>query len=159
MEICKYYDSIAAEVMGKDFESILNNDSDREYIASYDFYRYIFESHCFMRDFIYSFESIADYLQEGDLYYWCQEALDIDADSFLGSIIARLKPLELLEYYRKLCDLNRKHGYYNNEVDHLRSLPVLESFIMICVDMSIKHWQIEAENLPEYLKSLEKHRA
>lgn len=154
MEICKYYDSIAADAMGMEFDSILNNESYRDYIAGYEFAEYVGSRYYLMRDYIRAFESIADYLQEGDLYAYCLEVAEINTDSFLGSIIAGLKPLELLAYYNKLCELNRRRGYYNGEIDHLRSLPIIDHFIIVCEMQAFKFWQLEIESL-EYLESLE----
>ena len=149
MGICKYYDSIAANAMGKSFDSIIHDEGDRAYIVSYEFAEYVGNSYCFMRDYTRVFERIASYLQEGDLYKHCLEIAEIDADSFMGSKIAGSKPLELLAWYEKLCKLNRQRGYYNDEIWHLQSLPLLESFIITCVNESLKFWQMEVEYMPE----------
>ena len=155
MEICAYYDSIAGDAMGMEFDSILSDESDRDYIAGYDFREYVGSRYYLMRDYIGAFESIADYLQRGDLYARCLEASEVETDSFLGSIIAGLKPLDLLACYKRLCELNRQRGYYNDEVDHLRSLPIIEHFIIVCEKQALLWWQMEIESLPEYLESLE----
>lgn len=155
MEICKYYDSIASDAMGMEFDSILSNESDRDYITGYDFREYVGSRYYLMRDYIKAFESIASYLQTGDLYARCLESAEIETDSFLGSIIAGKKPLELLAYYNRLCELNRQRGYYNDEVDHLRSLPIIERFIIVCERQALLWWQMEIESLPERWESLE----
>lgn len=147
MGICKYYDSIASDALGMEFDSILNDGSARDYIAGLEFAEYVGSRYYFMRDYIAAFESIAGYLQEGDLWRRCLEAAEISADSFLGSIIAGLKPLDLLTYYKKLCKLNRGRGYYNDEIDHLRSLPILENFIIVCEKQAFKWWQMEIRML------------
>lgn len=149
MEVCRYYDSIAADAMDMEFDSILNDESHRDYIAGLEFAEYVGSHYYFMRDYLRAFESIADYLQEGDLYMRCLEAAEIDTDSFLGSIIARLKPLDLLAYYSRLCKLNRQRGYYNDEIDHLRSLPIIENFIIVCEKQAFNLWQFEVNNIAE----------
>lgn len=156
MEICKYYDSIASDALDMEFDSILNDGSARDYIAGLEFTEYVGSRYFLMQDYIHAFESIADYLQQGDLYARCLEVAEIKTDSFLGSIIAGLKPLDLLAYYKKLCKLNRGRGYYNNEIDHLRSLPILEHFIIVCEKQAFGWWQMEIESIAEHLESLER---
>lgn len=143
MEICKYYDSIASDALGMEFDSILNDESARDYIAGLEFAEYVGSKYYFMRDYLKAFESIADFLQKGDLYAHCLEIAEINTDTFLGSIIAGLRPLDLLAYYEKLCNLNRGRGYYNDEIDYLRSLPMLENFIIKCEAQALKWWRME----------------
>lgn len=149
MGICKYYDSIASDALGISFDEIVASEAHRDWCAGYEFSEYV--GRHFMRDYINAFESIADYLQEGDLWQRCIEVAEIDADTFLGGIIAKGKPLEILAYYNRLCELNRERGNYNDEIDHLRSLPMLEHFIMVCEMEALKLWQCEIEYAHEWI--------
>lgn len=155
MGICDYYDSLAEEALGIGFNEIVASEAHRDWCAGYEFSEYVESSYFLTRDFLRAFESIAGYLQEGDLWQRCIETADIDADTFLGGIIAKGKPLEILAYYNRLCELNRERGYYNDEIDHLRSLPVLEHFIIVCEMEALKWWQIEIEYAHEWLLETE----
>lgn len=155
MVICNYYDNIAEYVFGISFNEIVASEAHRDYIMGLEFTEYVESRYYFMRDYINAFESIADYLQESDLYAYCLESAEIEIDSFLGSIIAGLKPLDLLAYYKRLCKLNRGRGYYNDEIEHLRSLPILEHFIIVCEKQAFKYWKMEIESIADNLEYLE----
>lgn len=155
MGICDYYDSLAEEALEISFNEIVASEAHRDYIMGLEFTEYIESRYYFMRDYINAFESIADYLQEGDLWLRCLETAEIDADSFLGGIIAKSKPLEVLALYNRICELNRGRGYYNDEIEHLRSLPVLEHFIIVCEMEALRWWQCEIEYAHEWLLDAE----
>lgn len=155
MEICDYYDSLAEEALGISFDEIVASEQHRDWCASYEFSEYVGTRYYLMRDYLRAFESIARYLQEGDLWLRCIEAAEIDTATFLGSIIAKSKPLEILAYYNRLCDLNRKRGNYNDEIDNYRSLPVLDRFIMACEMEAFKWWKMEIEYSYEWLLETE----
>lgn len=155
MGICNYYDSLAEEALEISFNEIVASEAHRDWCVGYEFSEYVGSRYYFMRDYIKAFENIADYLQEGDLWQRCIEAAEIDTDTFLGGIIAKGKPLDILAYYNRLCELNREHSYYNDEIDHLRSLPVLDRFIIVCEMESFKWWQFEIESAHEWLLETE----
>lgn len=155
MGICNYYDSLAEEALEISFNEIVASEQHRDWCAGLEFAEYVGSSYYLMRDYLRAFESIADYLQEGDLWRRCLEAAEIDTDTFLGCIIAKSKPLEVLAYYNLLCELNRERGYYNDEIDHLRSLPVIEHFIIVCEMEALKWWRCEIEYAHEWLLETE----
>lgn len=155
MRICNYYDSLAEEALEISFNEIVASEQHRDWCANDEFAEYVASRHYLMRGFLKAFESIADYLQEGDLWRRCLDAAEIDTDSFLGGIIAKSKPLDVLAYYNRLCELNRDRGYYNDEIDNLRSLPVIDRFIIICEMEAFKWWQIEIETANEWLLEAE----
>lgn len=155
MGICDYYDSLAEEALEISFNEIVASEAHRDWCAGYEFAEYVKSRYYFMRDYLRAFESIESYLQEGDLWRRCLESAGIETDSFLGSIIAGLKPLDLLAYYKRLCKLNRGRGHYNDENEHLRSLPMLDHFIIVCEMEALKWWQCEIESAHEWLLDTE----